>query len=51
MGWWSVLLRYVEELNADKSKMRVLGREMGLKYEICMDEAQLKEVSKFKYLG
>ena len=39
------------KINADKSKVMVLGGEEGLECEICVDGARLEQVSEFKYLG
>ena len=39
------------KVNAGKSKVMVLGREDGLKSEVCVDGMQLEHVSEFKYLG
>ena len=38
------------KINADKSKVMVLGEEEGLECEIHVAEAQLKQVSELKYL-
>ena len=39
------------KVKACKSKVIVLGREEGLKCEVCKDGIQLKHVLEFKYLG
>ena len=39
------------KVNADKSRVMVLGGEEGLECKIPMDVAQLEQVSEFKYLG
>ena len=36
------------KVNANKSKVMVLGVEKGLEFEIRVDEARLEHVSKFK---
>ena len=38
-------------IDADMSKVMVLGREEELECEICVDETQLGHISEFKYLG
>ena len=47
-------LRYVGrkvKVNADKSKVMVLGGKKGLKCEVCVNGAQLDQVSVFRYFG
>ena len=39
------------KINADKSKLMVLGGEEGLEYEIHVDGVPLEQVSEFKYMG
>ena len=39
------------KVNVDKSKLMVLGEEEKLECEICVDGAQLEQMSVFKYLG
>ena len=54
----AMLGRFVEvcrrrclKVNADKSKVMVLGGEEGLEYEVCEDAIRLEHVSGIKYLG
>ena len=39
------------KVNADKSKVMILGGKKGLKCESFADGEQLEQVSEFKYLG
>ena len=46
-----VCRRRGHKVNAGKSKMMVLGREEGLKWEVYVDGMRLEHVSEFRYLG
>ena len=39
------------KVNAEKSKMMVLGEEKELECEICLDRLRFEQLSEFKYLG